>query len=531
MKKTIWLLALLVMVVVVATACSGNTNNENNNNTGNNTSNNTGANDTGNNSGNDQADNTKDDGETPVISVFMTGGAKFPDGQDINNNPWTQLIEEENNIDLEIEYGPAAPGEFMDKLTLKFSSNDIPDLFVIPASYQNWLMENAELGALMNLDGMVENYDNIMNSVYPEAWQAATYEGGKYAIPVLNDGNKATNNLYVRQDWLDKLELEVPETLEDYEAVAKAFMEQDPDENGEDDTYGMIAYDNMLGWSHLFGAFGVIPGYWIEKDGELVYSDVQPEMKDALAYINKVYEEGLLDQEWPITKRDGYVQKVANNKVGIYENSWASPRSEINTSKQNDPEANWVPIAPPAGPEGERGIFGGPLYKSFAVLSSQAKNPEAILEFLNWMSTAETIEKFVFGFGDLGEGVLYDMVDGNYQLNFENHNKYGYRQQLMFMQPKELNAKKMESLGAEFNLVGTIDHSVEYGIANEFIGAPTPAMVEHKSALDTLREETFTKIIVGDLEIDAFDDFVDEFMEKGGEQIIEEAQAWHESAQ
>ncbi|GGG00430.1 extracellular solute-binding protein [Paenibacillus abyssi] len=517
MKKKFSILFVFVMALTLLAACGSNNNNAPANEPAPAAPNN----------GANEGASGNDNGEPAVIKVFMSGGAKFPDGQDINNNPWTEMLEEENNVDLQIEYGPAAPDEFMNKLTLKFASNDIPDLFVIPGSSQGWLMQNAELGALMELDGKVDNFENLKNAVYPNAWEAAKYNGKMYAIPVLNDGNKGTSNLYIRQDWLDKLNLDVPATLDEYVNVAKAFRDQDPDGNGKNDTYGMIAYDSMLGWSHLFGAFGVIPGYWIEKDGALVQSDVQPEMKEALAFISNLYKEKLLDNEWPITKVAAFHEKVANNQAGVYEGSWAAPRNEINTSKQNDPNAQWVKIAPPKGPNGDSGVFGGAEYKTFAVISSQAQNVDAILGMLDWMALPENIDKFVFGFGELGEGFMYDMVDGKYALNFENHNLYGYRQQLMFMQPKELNTKKMESLGADFDLVGSINHSTEYVIPSQYVGAPTPAMVEHLSTLDKLRAETFTKIIVGELPVDAFDDFVEEYNSKGGEAIAAEVQEWH----
>ena len=463
----------------------------------------------------------------PVVKVFMMGGLKFPDGETINDNPWTKLLEQETKVDLEIEYGPATPEDFISKLNLKFASGDIPDFFVIPDSSQAWLMDNAKQGALMALDDKIDKYPNLKNNVFPEAWEAAKYNGKIYAIPVLTDGNRGTNNVYIRKDWLDKLKLEVPKTLDDFVKVAKAFRDNDPDGNGKADTYGMIAYDNMRGWSHLFGAFGVIPDYWIVKDGKIVQSDVQPEMKEALAYIRKLHQDKVLDNEWPLTKVKAYTEKVSNNKAGLYEGSWAATRSEILTSKQNDPNAQWIAIAPPVGPNGKQGVAGGPLYKSFAVITSASKNPDAVLRMLDWLAVPENIDKFVFGFDQYGENFMYTKKDGKLQLNFENHNKYGYRQQLMFMQPKELNTKKMEALGAEFNLVENINFSIKYGIANAFTGAPTPSMIENLSALRKMRDETFTKIIIGELPIDAFDKFVSDYNAKGGEKIRNEVEKWY----
>jgi len=463
----------------------------------------------------------------PTVKAFIMGGATFPDGEDINHNPWMTMLREETGVDLQIQYGPADADEYMNKLNLMLASGDIPDLFIIPSANQSWLMDNAKLGAVMRLDGKLDRYANLKNAVYPEAWDAVTYDGGIYGVPVLADGNSATDNVYIRKDWLDKLKLDVPKTLDEFSKVAKAFKEQDPDGNGKADTLGLIAYDNMLAWSSLFGAFGVIPGYWVEKNGTLVPADIQPEMKDALAYIHQLFADKVLDNEWPITKKAAYEEKVANGKAGLYEGSWAAVRSEIQTSRQNDPKAEWIAIAPPVGPGGKQGVFGGPKYKSIIVISSQAHNVDAILKLLDWQAVPENRDKFVFGFGQYGENFMYTKKNGSIELNFENHNKYGYRQQLMFMQPKELNEQKMEALGPQFKLNDMIKLSIQYGIPNAFTGAPTPSMVENQSALDKLRQETFTKIIIGELPVSAFDDFVASYKAKGGDQIMKEVADWY----
>jgi len=480
--------------------------------------------------GGDKAENGKNaspSSDQTTVKAFIMGGATFPDGEDINHNPWMTMLREETGVDLQIQYGPAAADEYMNKLNLMLASGDIPDLFIIPSANQSWLMDNAKLGAIMRLDGKLDAYANLMNAVYPEAWDAVTYNGGIYGVPVLADGNSATDNVYIRKDWLDKLKLDVPKTLDEFVKVAKAFKEQDPDGNGKADTLGLIAYDNMLAWSSLFGAFGVIPGYWVEKNGTLVPADIQPEMKDALAYIHQLFADKVLDNEWPITKKAAYEEKVANGKAGLYEGSWAAARSEIQTSRQNDPKADWIAIAPPVGPGGKQGVFGGPKYKSIIAISSKAKNVDAILKLLDWQAVPENRDKFVFGFGQYGENFMYTKKDGSIELNFDNHNKYGYRQQLMFMQPKELNEQKMEALGPQFKLNDMIKLSIQYGIPNAFTGAPTPSMVENQSALDKLRQETFTKIIIGELPVSAFDDFVASYKAKGGDKIMKEVADWY----
>ena len=85
--------------------------------------------------------------------------------------------------------------------------------------------------------------------------------------------------LWLRQDWMDKLNLEAPKSLEDVEAILKAFVENDPDGNGTNDTIGMILSNEIYGKyggspmyaNNVFAAFGATPGQWIEKDGQVVY--------------------------------------------------------------------------------------------------------------------------------------------------------------------------------------------------------------------------------------------------------------------
>jgi putative aldouronate transport system substrate-binding protein len=122
---------------------------------------------------------------------------------------------------------------------------------------------------------------------------------------------------------------------------------------------------------------------------------------------------------------------------------------------------------------------------------------------------------------------MYTKKDGKLALNFENHNKYGYRQQLMFMQPKELNSGKMESLGADFKLVDNINLSVKNAIRDQFTGSPTPGMIENLSSLRKLRDETFVKIIIGELPLEAFDKFVTDYKAKGGDKILKEVEEWY----
>ena len=100
-------------------------------------------------------------------------------------------------------------------------------------------------------------------------------------------------------DWMS------PSTIEDMEKIMKAFIEEDPDGDGQDDTIGMVVLsevyggypNNTFGIDNVFTAFGAYPGVWIDKDGKAVYGSVQEEMKEPLQLLNRWYNEGLIDKE------------------------------------------------------------------------------------------------------------------------------------------------------------------------------------------------------------------------------------------
>ena len=114
--------------------------------------------------------------------------------------------------------------------------------------------------------------------------------------------------MWIRQDWLDALGLEAPRTWDELAQVANAFVTEDPDGNGEDDTIGILGPGNadhmnavggnQFGLDPLFSCYQSYPQYWLEgEDGKVEYGSIQPETKTALENISKLYADGDIDPE------------------------------------------------------------------------------------------------------------------------------------------------------------------------------------------------------------------------------------------
>lgn len=130
--------------------------------------------------------------------------------------------------------------------------------------------------------------------------------------------------MYIREDWLKKLNLKAPTTLAELETVMDAFVNQDPDGNGKKDTIALsVGFKNDLntwmsesGW--IFGMFGAMPNQWNKAaDGSLAYGSIQPEMKPALTKMKEWMEKGYIDKEAGLYDEPKATEAFTAGKSGI----------------------------------------------------------------------------------------------------------------------------------------------------------------------------------------------------------------------
>ena len=189
--------------------------------------------------------------------------------------------------------------------------------------------------ALLKYD-MIQPLDQYFDDYASDALKAYVESGGEelkkcisndkgeiMAIPAPSMMGGEANEMWIRQDWLDNLGLEVPRTWDEMAAVAEAFVTQDPDGNGEADTIGILGPSNsdhmnaiganQFGLDPLFSSFQSYPQYWLQdEDGTVEYGSIQPETREALEKISKLYTNKLIDPEMLVrsdSKEPPFVRK------------------------------------------------------------------------------------------------------------------------------------------------------------------------------------------------------------------------------
>ncbi|GBF78135.1 hypothetical protein PA598K_06741 [Paenibacillus sp. 598K] len=224
------------------------------------------------------------------------------------------------------------------------------------------------------------------------------------------------NTYFVRKDWLDKLGLEVPQTLEELSAVAQAFTTDDPDGNGKPDTLGLTG-GKLSAFAPVFGGYGLgMPGNFYEKDGQIINSLYDPAMPEALAYIRDLIATGAVDPELLANSGLQHQEKAIKGQAGIIYIDWPNLTKEqfVEQIQTVNPEAEWIQIEAPEGPagryDGSWDIGASP--GRFAIPKALEKQPEKlqrVFDLLNYISDPDGGSMLVqFGV----EGVHYTLEGG-----------------------------------------------------------------------------------------------------------------------
>jgi putative aldouronate transport system substrate-binding protein len=509
MKKTKKYLALPFFIIMIAgllAACANNSSNERNKN-----------------DNSPSVSNKGEKNETVTLDIVVNNaGRQIPDGLTSEDNPYINYVKENTGLEFKFNFPPQ--DAYQERLNIIMASGDLPD--IIRTNDAAWVVKYINQKALRPLNDAIDKYgQDLKNIISQEAWENVTIDGQIYAVPSQAEV-LGSEIMYIRKDWLDHLGLNPPKTLEEYENVMRAFVNDDPNNSGKNDTMGLIFQEDLLRTSPFFGAFGVAvtKDQWYEQDGQLVNSRILPETKEALERLAEWYQEGLIDEEFALNKGSNVNEKIANGSAGLFAAMWYDTRGPILTNQQNDPNAEWIAIDFPVGPEGKFGTFGTDIVQGYSVVPVTSDNVEFVVKLLNFIA-GDGYSNLKLGFED----EVWTMENGLMVTNFEEHNKHIYRgtiHSLADSNTNEVRQMRLDSLGLEFKLIDNIEQIEAAGIYSEFLAMPTPAMGRYGASLDMLFYEVATKIIMGNEPIDAFDTFVTEWKEQGGNEMTAEANEW-----
>ncbi|MEE4194434.1 MAG: extracellular solute-binding protein [Anaerolineae bacterium] len=489
--------------------------------------------------------------------VMVKGGqdaASFlPEGETIEDNQILTYIETMLNINIDFSW--IVPSDsYVEKLNLAIASGETPDVMIVDAQQLEQLIEADAIEDMTPYIDEFANADILENYAQTNgcAIESATYDGKIMAIPNVVPQADAPIMAWVRQDWLDALGLPAPETVDDIEMIARAFIEQDPDGNGEADTYGLTGTmqpvavpSNLHGFDAIFNAYGAFPTlFYRNSAGEVVYGSVQPEVKEALIRLKQMYDDGLIDPEFATSTTDTANQIVVGGKGGIMMGPWWISWWPLNDSVANDPNANWQPFLI-KGMNGEYTFSMAPCTNGYVVVKKGFEHPEVALKILNIQNDLS------YGFNDapqyyenfneiwtllfpvpflIEQPYVVERMGREYQAAVEgtlSPDTFGDAMQLEFTQiqndianPRAVPADwatRMARLDAALLLAGGFNEVREDPAASRIY--PTDP---RWASLKKMEEEMFLQVITGAQPIEYFDTFVTDWYNNGGQDLLDQ---------
>jgi len=255
----------------------------------------------------DHDPNLNDPGVLPICkeTVKLTIGlVENANVMDFETNDMTKLIEEQGNFDLEFMFYSSEMTTQLNTVIAGGAFDDLPDV-ILRAPGDAFVFQWGLAGAILPLNDYYENSAYHLDLAKERTGvdflpMITSPDGNIYGIPSFNQsvGNENPGKVWVYKPWLDALDIEVPETVDEYKAMLTAFKNEDPNGNNKADEIPLLGkpYALTAPWIQaLVPAWQFVGNnHYVNNDGQVGVFYNTDEYREALKYINTLMDEGLM---------------------------------------------------------------------------------------------------------------------------------------------------------------------------------------------------------------------------------------------
>lgn len=511
-RKASFILIAIVLALSLLAGCAGN----NGGKQANNPPNNQGSNNEWQKPNNDQPQDPPK--EEPLKLTFMVPsfGTELPK----KDSPVLKALEEYTNTDITMQFVPNS--SYGDKMNITLVSGNLPTLMVVDRNSASYI-NAARTGAFWEIGPYLKDYPNL-SQANPIVLNNSSVDGKTYGI--YRSRTLGRMGVSINKDWMDNLGLSEPKTIDEFYNLLKAFKEDDPDGNNKDDTYGMVVTKYSGPWDIMQIWFGA-PNKWGEDEsGKLTPAHMTPEYREALKFFRKLYEEGLVNEDFAVMDPAVWNDPIINGQAGVMVDVADAARRIDGKMQDNNPrDTPYIDVfQAPVGPKGHRDMPTSGYANVIAISKSAVKTEEELKRVLKFLDQLNDVEMQLLL--DRGiEGRHYEMVDGyvkplttpeDVALNSE---KESLNQMSMFIGP--------EAPSLETNTINMKIEEVQKANEAIVVGNPAEPLISEVYAqkgqqLDNIIEDARIQYIVGQIDDKGFDDAVELWLKTGGTDYINE---------
>lgn len=494
----------------------------------------------------------------------MTGAdrSNMPENDTYEDNAYTRYLKKMLNVQNEDAF-EAEDTQYNTNVEMCIAAGNLPDVMVVSDQEVLQRLVKADL-----IEDLTEAYENCASDRLKEIYvsygdsvlEETTFNGKLMALPETNI-DEGPNLLWLRRDWMDKLGLEAPETLDDAIEIIRAFITQDPGENGEGATVGLVCDPDLSGGTGysaeylvdiVFACYGAYPKQWIyDECREVVYGSVMPEAAAALEKLHEMYEEGILDRNFLLRSTNNLIELIVNGQCGSFFGPWWAPNNPLMDAVEADPQAEWEPFLIATDEDGSTGYHSqNPGYK-YVVVRKGYEHPEIVFKIASVMfdyirfenrDTEEFSRYFQLNVDPTARPLSINVdyrnalqkcyssiegaLEGSYPVeNLEMLEKSYYDSCKAYLDhPDTASKEEWAAYASRIRACSLISEGKTREVKSLFFGT-TSAMNENWWKLEKREEEAYLKIVTGEEKISYFDKFVQEWYQEGGAAVTAEVRA------
>lgn len=374
-----------------------------------------------------QADRTGTAGRTstfnatglPIVDEQVTFSLLVDDAGRAEDKWIFPILEEQTNVKVDLMIFPHQIA--LERKSILLSAGDYPDViggWILPA---NEVMTLGMVeGVYIPLDGLFEQYAPRIMEVLdlPAVRQTMTLPDGHiYSIPYIVSTPLVSYLPWINTEWLERVNKEVPTTVDEFIDVLRAF--RDMDANGSGRSNDEIPYSvSVLNshWTNLAGGWFGLPvsddGFTMD-DGELVFGAAREEYKQGIIVLNRMFREGLIDPEAFTQDGDMWKAKIQNNLVGVM---MAYGPGDFIPSREDGQQGAYVPLPvlranDSVQPQFHRSSYGSFVFNRQVVVTDRAAQPEVIVRW--WDNLFQLENSVSVAVGPIGKVV--ERLNGNFR--------------------------------------------------------------------------------------------------------------------
>lgn len=507
----------------------------------------------------EEAENTPY-GKYPELVTYTLGqmsganNSNLPEGNTYEDNAYTRYLRKMLNIQNESVYMEREE-RYDEYVNILVKDHTLPDVLVV--SDRETLHELVENDLVEDLTDVYEScasprIKEMYDSYGGELLEGGMFDGRLMAIPetVIDHGPCL---LWLRKDWMEELGLSEPESLEEAFTIIEAFRENRMGAEAGEEPIGLLCDTSLVGTTStnysvepVFDSFHASPQRWIQNNqGEIVYGSVTEETKEALGYLNQLYERGILDTDFALRAQNNLRDLVVEGKCGAFFGLWWMPNNPLMDTYSQECGAEWEPYYFTGDVQIEDQRFTTFRDNKYVVVRKGYEHPEIVMKIISVLfdytryeakDADEVNSYFALNVDPTARPLVInvDYYEATYKVtenirkalageisvnSLSAIEKSYYDACSNYLEGRNVTAEDWAAYKSRISAVGLLIDGNYKPPVRKYLEDTDGEIPE---TLKTLEKNTFIQIIMGKKPLEYFDEFVKMWYEQGGEELTEQ---------